>query len=78
MKEEVENITHLMKNGKAAGPDDLPAEALKSLDEYNIDIITTPCKIIYNTGYIPTEMKQSISVPIPKNQKHKIAMNTEL
>ena len=25
LKEEVENVTHLMKNGKAAGPDDLPA-----------------------------------------------------
>ena len=69
LKYEVENITHLMKNGKATGPDDLPAEALKSLDEHNIDIITTLCNIIYNTGYIPTEMKQSIFVPIPKKPK---------
>ena len=29
LKEEIENVTHLMKNGKATGPDDLPAEALK-------------------------------------------------
>ena len=50
LKEEVENVTHLMKNGKATGPDDLPAEALKSPDEHNIDIITTLCNIIYNTG----------------------------
>ena len=78
LKEEFENVTHLMKNGKATGPDDLPAEALKSLDEHNIDIITTLCNIIYNTGYIPTEMKQSIFIPIPKNKKHKIVMNTEL
>ena len=53
LKEEVEKIIHLMKNGKATGPDDLTAEALKSLDEHNIDIITTPCNIIYKTGYIP-------------------------
>ena len=39
LTEEIENVTHLIKNGKATGPDDLPAEALKSLDEYNIDII---------------------------------------
>ena len=32
--------THLIKNGKAAAPDDLPVEALKSLDEHNIDITT--------------------------------------
>ena len=78
LKKEAENVTHLMKNGKAAGLDDLPAEALKSPDEHNIDIITTLCDIIYNTEYIPTEMKQSIFVPIPKNQKHKIALNLEL
>ena len=29
LKEEVENVMHLMKNGTATGPDDLPAEALK-------------------------------------------------
>ena len=69
LKEEVENIIHLMKNGKATGPDDLPAEALKSLDEHNIDIITTLWNIIYDTWYIPTEMKQSTFIPIPKKQK---------
>ena len=58
-----------MKNGKATGPEDLPAEELKSLDDHNIDIITTLCNITYNTGYIPTEMKQSIFVPIPKKSK---------
>ena len=58
-----------MKNGKATGPDDLPAEALKSLAEHKIYFITTICNIIYNTGYIPIEMKQSIFVPIPKKPK---------
>ena len=58
-----------MKNGKVTGPDDIPAETLKSLDEHNIDIITTLCSIIYDTGCIPTEMKQSIFVPIPKKPK---------
>ena len=69
LKEEVENVIHLMKNGKATGPDNLPAGALKSLDEHNIDVITTLCHTIYNTGYIPTEMKESIFVPIPKKPK---------
>ena len=58
-----------MKNGKATGPDDLPPEALKSLDEHNIDIIIALCSLIYNTGYKPTEMKQSIFLPIPKKLK---------
>ena len=41
LKEEVENVIHLLKNGKAIDIDDLPTEVLKSLDEHNIDIITT-------------------------------------
>ena len=64
LKEEIGNVIHLMKNGKATGTDDLSAEALNSLDEHNIDIIATLCNIIYNTGYIPTEMTQSTFVPI--------------
>ena len=45
LQEEVENVIHLMKNGKATGSVNLPAEALKSLDEHNIAIITTLCNI---------------------------------
>ena len=40
-----------------------------SLDEHNLAIIKTLCNIIYNTGYISTEMKQSIFVPIPQKLK---------
>ena len=29
-----------MKDGKATGPDELPAEALTALDEHNIEVIT--------------------------------------
>ena len=40
LTEEVEYAIHLMKNGKATGPDDLPIEALKTLDEQNIVVWT--------------------------------------
>ena len=69
MNGEAENAIHLMKNGKVTGPDDLPAETLKPLDGHSINIITTLCNIIYDTGYIQTEKKQPIFVPIPKNPK---------
>ena len=58
-----------MKDGKATGPDELPAEALKALDEHNIEIITSLCNIIYNSGMIPTEMKHSVFVTLPKKPK---------
>ena len=35
-------------------------EALKALDEHNIEVITSLCNIIYNSGMIPTEMKHSV------------------
>jgi len=69
MKEEVTKALKAMKNGKAPGPDELSTEALKALDEYNIDIITDLCNTIYNSGFIPVDMKQSIFVTLPKKPK---------
>ena len=54
---------------KATDPDELPAEALKALDEHNIEIITSLCNIIYNNGMIPTEMKHSVFITLPKKPK---------
>ena len=56
----------LMKDGRAMGMDEISTEMIKALDEENIDTITKLCNIIYNTGYVPEEMKQSIFITIPK------------
>ena len=40
MKGEIQKAFKSMKDRKATGPDELPAEALKALDEHNIEIIT--------------------------------------
>ena len=45
MKEEIRKASKSMKDGKATGPDELQAEALKALDEHNIEIITSLCNI---------------------------------
>ena len=50
MKEEIEKALKSMKDGKATGPDELPAEALKALDQHNIEIITSLCNIIIIYG----------------------------
>ena len=76
MKEEIQKALKLMKDGKATGTDELPAEALKVLDEHNIEITTSLCNIIYNSGMIPTEMKHSVFVTLPKKPKAMIC--TEL
>ena len=69
MKEEVTKALKAMKNGKAPGPDELSTEALKALDEYNVDIITDLCNTIYSSGFIPVDMKQPIFVTLPKKPK---------
>ena len=69
MKEEIQKALKSMKGGKATGTDELPAEALKALDEHNIEIITSLCNIIYNSGMIPTEMKHSVFITLPKKPK---------
>ena len=58
-----------MKNGEATGPDDIPAEISKVFDETNNDIKTNLCNAIYNNGQIPSEMKQSVFVILPKKPK---------
>ena len=69
MKDEIQKALKSMKDGKATGTDELPAEALKALDEQNIEIITSLCNIIYNSGMIPTEMKHSEFITPPKKPK---------
>ena len=72
MKDEIQKAIKSMKDGKAVGADELPAEALKALDDQNIEIIVSLCNMIYNRGMIPTEMKHSVFITLPKKPK---AMN---
>ena len=47
LKEEVERVITDMKNGKATGPDELSAEALKALDDINVKLVTDLYNMIY-------------------------------
>ena len=69
MKDEIQKALKSMKDGKATGPDESPAEALNALDGQHIEIITSLCNIIYNSGMIPTEMKHSVFITLSKKPK---------
>ena len=69
MKEEIQKALKSMKDGKATVTDELPAEALKALDEHNFETMTSLCDIIYNSGMIPTEMKHVVFITPPKKPK---------
>lgn len=69
LKEEVRNSINSLKPGKAPGDDEISTEMLQALDEIGIDKITELCNKIYDTGYIPDDMKKSTFIPLPKKSK---------
>ncbi|GFR58185.1 RNA-directed DNA polymerase from mobile element jockey-like [Elysia marginata] len=55
-----------MKNGKAAGPDQIPIELLKALGNWGIDQLTKLLNRIYDTGNIPKDMLISTFITLQK------------
>ena len=54
------------KKGRAPGPDNITVEEIEALGEYGIQVLTKLLNDIYNTGYIPADMLQSIFIALPK------------
>ena len=69
LNKEVEKALQSMKKGKATGLAEISTEMLRALDDENIDVITNLCNIIYNSGVIITDLKQSIFITLPKKSK---------
>ena len=66
MKTEVKHALNKMKPGKATGPDNIPSEAIESLEDLGIDMATKLLNEIYDTVTIPEDMCKSIFIAIPK------------
>lgn len=66
LKEEVTDAMRSLKNGKSCGPDEIYVEMLRALGDFGVDRITELCNDIYNTGYLPEEMRKSIFIILPK------------
>ena len=66
---EVKHAIKKLNNNKATGTDLIAAEMLKALDDGPIEKLTQLCNEIYNTGYWPKDLKESIFIPIPKKPK---------
>ena len=65
----MEKAIQSMKKGKVTGSDEISTEMLRALDDQNINVITNLCDIIYNNAVIPTDLKQSIFITLPKKSK---------
>ena len=55
-----------MKKSKAAGPHEIPSEMLTALSEFGIKELTKLLNIIHDTDEIPTDLKKSVYIAIPK------------
>lgn len=66
LKAEVEKAIHQSKTGKAPGPDQIPSDWLKFLNDENVSELTNIFNHIYETGIVPQIWLESTFIPIPK------------
>lgn len=70
LKIEVEHAIRQTKSNKAPGPDRIPVEFFKLIDENNLKTLTNVFNHIYNTGNIPRNWYVSKFIPIPKTKQN--------
>lgn len=69
MKTEVEKALNSMKTGKACGIDNISTEMLQALGDFGVNILTELCNRMYETAYIPEDLKTSVFILLPKKNK---------
>uniref|UniRef100_A0A8D8SH15 Craniofacial development protein 2 n=1 Tax=Cacopsylla melanoneura TaxID=428564 RepID=A0A8D8SH15_9HEMI len=66
LRQEVESAISQLKDGKAAGPDEINSEILKLFDEESVILLTEMLNTIYDSGKIPSEWLISEFIALPK------------
>lgn len=66
MTSEVEHMIRNAKTRKPVGPDEIPTDLLKLIDEDNIKVLVNHFNIVYDTVVLPSEWLNSTFVAIPK------------
>ena len=66
LRKEVEAAVQLLKNGKSAGVDNIPAELVQAGGEIIFIALTTICNKIWQSGEWPTPWTQSLVITLPK------------
>lgn len=65
-REEIRTAIKQLRNGKAAGPDSIPAEALKSDIETTVGMLYPLFKKIWEEEQTPADWKEGYLIKIPK------------
>ena len=66
LRKEVEAAVQLLKQGKSAGVDNIPAELVQAGGEGVITAVMTICTKIWQTGEWPTPWTRSLVITLPK------------
>ena len=66
MQDEIRAATKAMKKGKAAGEDEIIIEMIEATEEFGIRKLADLANRIYENGYIPNAMRESVFVAILK------------
>ena len=75
-REEVKNAIRRMKKGKSAGPDKLPVEVWKCMEEMGIKFLTRLFNRLLMSERMPEEWRRSVLIPIYKNKGDTQAVTT--
>ncbi len=65
-REEIRKAITLLKNWKAAGPDDIPAEALKADLNLSVEMLYPLFEKIWEKEEVPTDWKEGYLTKLPK------------
>ena len=66
LREEIESAIKQTNKGKTPGPDNIVIEEIEAIGDFGVDILTKLMNDIYDTGYLPQDLKKSIFIPLPK------------
>jgi len=66
LREEVEEAIRRLKNGKAAGIDNIPGELIHNGGKPVIDVLHRLCEQIWRTNAWPKQWVQYVIIPLPK------------
>jgi len=65
-KAEIRKAINALKNGKAAGPDEIPAEAIKADMETAVDMLHSLFSKIWEEEKVPAQWSEGIIIKLPK------------
>lgn len=65
-KDEIRYAIKYAKNNKAVGPEEIPTELIKLIEDDKLEILVSLFNLIYSTSIIPNEWLRSTFITLPK------------